>query len=167
MNRKFFFSLLVFILLIKLVFAPDGSEIIHNAKPSIRLEYDEQVVLQNASLFFIAPFFEPVYTDLTNRSEDGDMTWVFTPTIALMNEEYVLSVTVTDLVGNPTESLKYFTIKVNVTDIKIIEPKIGVSKTKTFDIIIETWRRGQPERTECKWSTFPIPSFDVTGLNLF
>ncbi|PIN86107.1 hypothetical protein COV19_06440 [Candidatus Woesearchaeota archaeon CG10_big_fil_rev_8_21_14_0_10_44_13] len=78
------------------------------------------------------------------------------PLINLFNGLYELVLNVQDMVGNTATARQKFVIDVPVTDIDIVEPRLGVSNGAAADLVIETSRNGQPDNTICKITTSPF-----------
>ncbi len=135
MNKKLITCVFFFLLLAIVVFAAT----VNNTTPTIKVEYNETVVLVNYSLSRNL-FGTIYYYDLEYTTEDNK-TFEFQPINELSDGVYLFSVTAKDLVDN--QITHEYTFEVNATNLEItlIEPTYGVSPTSIFDLTVETNRK--------------------------
>lgn len=142
---------------------PTGAKIItFSVSPLVEVGFSEFIVLKSVYLYALNeetaammaigqnPPSIPVIT--INESE----TIIAIPMVNLFNGLYDLVLNVEDLVGNPSTVHQKFIIEAPVTDINIVQPRLGVSNGSTADLVIETKRFNADEPTECKITTSPF-----------
>jgi hypothetical protein len=89
-------------------------------------------------------------------------TFLFQPLNALQNGNYRLSVSAADLLDNWATYSYDFIVSLPDTGVYLVRPRIGVSNTTTFDILVVTTRP-----SVCKQKASLIESFDALGAILF
>ncbi len=108
---------------------------IQTSTPTIKVYYDEEVIIINKNLT----------NDLNNESyalsqtTQDNKTFEFTPIYALSNGNHTFKLEAKDIFGNiADEYILKFTINAPFINIKLHQPKFGVSDHLPFDVIINT-----------------------------
>jgi hypothetical protein len=143
-------------LLASSVFAQD---LVDQVLPTVLAEFDEDVVIQTMDLSNT----KTGENIAMSVSTDDNETFRFQPIKALQNGPYLLSISASDLLGNAAIFTYAFIVKVAETEIVLVKPRIGVSNTSTFDVVIATPNR----ESECKYRSTLITDYDQPGLQIF
>ncbi|RME78682.1 hypothetical protein D6774_00390 [Candidatus Woesearchaeota archaeon] len=129
---------------------------INKVDPTITLEFKEPVTIKQEEVILT---FEGEQIPVTLNKINNSFYEV-TPALFLKNGLHTLEVTARDILGNADIFTYEFIVDVPRTAITLLNPRLGVSNTTTFDIHIYT-----DKDSTCKYSVFPISSFNA-GTNL-
>ncbi|MBI4150104.1 cell envelope integrity protein TolA [Candidatus Woesearchaeota archaeon] len=146
--------------------------VIIGVEPRIRAEFNETVVLRNATIFKLSSLTPPLVTDTISTEKEPPeaavTTYLLTPERALTNGNYLIQLVAADFVGNELTFVKPFAINFPETDIRVIAPPLGVTNTTPFNLTIQTIRENIPRPTDCKFASFdPRENFNAFGLQPF
>lgn len=146
--------------------------IIAGVEPQVRAVFNETVILRNATIFKVSNMWPPIITDTIGTEKEPPeatvTTYMITPVRALTNGDYLIQLVAADFVGNELTFVRAFTVSFPETDIRVINPPLGVSNQTPFDLTIQTIREDIPRPTDCKFSSFdPRENFNAFGLQLF
>ncbi|MFQ5474733.1 MAG: hypothetical protein ACE5DM_02755, partial [Candidatus Nanoarchaeia archaeon] len=136
-----------------------AQDVVDQVLPTILAEFDETVVIQTMTLINTQTGAD-IGIGVTS---ENNKTYRFTPSKALQNGPYTLSISAADLLGNTAVFIYNFNVNVAETEIVLLKPRIGVSNTSAFDLVIATPNR----ESDCRYRSTIITDYGQPGLQSF
>ena len=179
MKRGMIIILLCFLLLAQAGFAEDPSSsslpdiaIVSDPIPRISVSFSEDTKIVSATIYALRdPSDETSIMATYETTKDPDTEFGRHYSLqgpALVNANYLFEMIIADHVGNELTLRRQFMITYPETEMRVINPNLGVTSDSEFDLRIQTLRRDAPILSKCKYAAFnPNNDFSAFGLNWF